>query len=100
MFFQFGENEIMRNHVKGLNEVQVDGLSGLPLSSNAVMPSQKATSLVRQVMPLVKPCGLSHIISLSSVCLSIASKRTYSVIFPGPEVRLTGQLFPGTSFLS
>lgn len=31
---------------------------------------------------LMKSCCLSHIASLSSICLSIASKRIYSMIFP------------------
>jgi len=45
------------------------------------------------------PCWLSQITSLSSICLSIASRRISSTIFPGTEVRLTGQWFPGSCFL-
>jgi len=40
---------------------------------------------------LLKPCWLSHISFLSSMCLSIASRRICSVIIPCTEVRLTGQ---------
>ena len=64
----------------------------LPLSTDVVIPSQKATRLVRQDLPLEKPCWLSHITSLSSMCLNIASRRICSMIFPGTEVRLTGIL--------
>ena len=65
----------------------------LPLST----PSQKTTRLVRQDLPLVKPCWLSQITSLSSMCT--ASRRICSMIFPGTEGRLTGRYFPGYSFL-
>jgi len=55
--------------------------------------------LVRQDLPLVKPCWLFHITFLSSECPSIAPRRICSTIFPGTKVRLTGQQFPGSSFL-
>jgi len=63
----------------------------IPLSTDVVTPSEKVTSLVRQDVPLVKPCWLSQITFLSSMCLRISSKRICSVIFPGTEVSLTGQ---------
>lgn len=50
-------------------------------------------------LALVKPCWLSLITSLSSMSLSIASRRIYYMTFAGTEVRLTGQEFPGSSFL-
>ncbi|KAK4827741.1 hypothetical protein QYF61_021202, partial [Mycteria americana] len=58
----------------------------LSLSTDVVTPSQKATRLVRQDLPLVKPCWLSRITSLPSMCLSIASRRICSMIFPGTEI--------------
>ena len=65
------------------------------------MPSlhHSITRLVRQDLPLVKPCWLSQMTSLSSVCLIRASRRICSMIFPGTEVRLTGRWFLGSSFL-
>ena len=63
----------------------------LPLFTVVVTPSQKATRLVRQDLPLVKPCWLSQITFLYSICLSIASVRICPMIFPGTEVRLTGR---------
>jgi len=72
---------------------------GLPLSTDLVTPSYKATSLVSQDLPLMKPCWLSQITSLSSLSLSIAFRRICSTIFPGTEVRLTSQSFPGPCFL-
>jgi len=71
----------------------------LRLSADMVALSQNVTRLVRQDLPLVKPCWLLHVTSLSAVCLSIASRRICSTIFPGTEVRLTGQQFPESSFL-
>jgi len=47
--------------------------------------------LVREDLSLVKSCWLFHITSLSSICLSIASRRIYSTIFPSTEERPTGQ---------
>ena len=58
-------------------------LVALPLSTESVTPPGKVTMLVRQDLPLVKPCWLSHI--------TIASRRICSMIFPGTEVKLTGQ---------
>ena len=40
----------------------------LPLSAVAVTPSQRATGLVRQDQLLVKPCWLSHITPVFSMC--------------------------------
>jgi len=79
------------DHVKGLTETQIDDIVALPLSTDVVTPSQKAARLVRQDLPLVKPCWLSQITSPSSTGLSIASRRICSLIFPSTEVRLTGQ---------
>jgi len=64
------------------------------------MPSQNITGLVRQGLSLVKPCRLPCITSLSSTCYSTASRRIHPIIFPSTEVRLTGQQFSGSSFLS
>ena len=51
-----------------------------------------------QDLSLVKPCWLSQITSLSSMGLSLASAKICSMTFPGTEVRLTGQWFPGSCF--
>ena len=48
---------------------------------------------------LVKPWWFSSVTSLLSTCLSIASRRVCSMILPRTELRLTGQWFPGSSFL-
>lgn len=63
----------------------------LPLSIGGVTTSLKATRLLRWFLPLVKLCWLSLVTSLSSMCLSIASRRICSLIFPGTELRLPGQ---------
>lgn len=52
--------------------------------------------MVRQVFPLVK---LSQIISLSSMCLSTASRGICPIIFPGTEMQPTHWLFQVSSFL-
>jgi len=57
---------------KGLTEVQV--------STEIVILSLKTSTLVRQVLPLLKPCWLSWITFLSSVCLHIAARRIFSMI--------------------
>ncbi|GAB0210109.1 highly reducing polyketide synthase PKS6 [Grus japonensis] len=57
----------------------------LPLSTDDVNPSEKATKFVRHDLPLVKPCWLSPITSLFSMCLSIVSRRVCSMILPGTE---------------
>ena len=62
----------------------------LPLSAIAVTVLKKAARLVRHDLPLLKPCWLSHTTSSSHVCVDIASKRIFSIFFPGTEVRLTG----------
>jgi len=72
----------------------------LLLNNWVVTASQQATKLVRQNLPLVKPCWLSPFTSLSSMCLSIASRRICSMTFPGTEVRLMGRSFSGSSFLT
>ena len=59
--------------------------AALPLFTDAV----KAIRLIRQDLPLVKPCRLSHISSLSSMCLNIASRQICSMIFLSTELRLT-----------
>ena len=63
---------------KAFTEVQIDKISG-------------SSGPLRQDLPLVKLCWLSHVISLCSMCFSTASRRICSVIFHGTEVRLTGQ---------
>jgi len=50
--------------VKGLTEVQTDDIR-----SSSLAHSYKTNRLVRQESPLVKPCWLSWITSLSSMCL-------------------------------
>jgi len=66
----------------------------LPLSIDAVTPSQKATRLVKQDLPLMKPCWFSCITSLSSMCLIINSWRICSMIFPCTEGRLDRMVVP------
>lgn len=70
----------------------------LPLFSDVVTPSQKATRSVRQDLTLLKLCCLSGVDSLFSMCLSIDSRRIYSIMFTGVEMHLAGQWFPGSSF--
>ena len=69
-----------------------------PLSTNVVTPSEKDTKLVRHDLPLVKPCWLSPVTSLLSMCLSVISRRICSIILPGTEMRLTVLQFPRSSF--
>ncbi|KAK4829247.1 hypothetical protein QYF61_002533 [Mycteria americana] len=73
---QFKEKDVVGDHAKGLTEVQIDDI---------LTPSYKATRLIRQDLSLVRPCWLSRMTSLSSMCLRIASRRTCSMIFPGTE---------------
>lgn len=47
------------------------------------------TKLERQDLPLVKPSRLSHITSLSFICLNIASRRISFIIFPSTWEKLT-----------
>lgn len=47
----------------------------LPLSTDIVTSSQKGSGLIRQDLPLMKPCLLSQTTSLLSMCLSTASRR-------------------------
>lgn len=49
-----GEKDVMKDCVKGLSEVQMTSVA-LLLSTDEVIPSWKATSLVRQGLPFVKP---------------------------------------------
>jgi len=55
--------------------------------------------LVRHDPPLLKWCWVSLITSWSDMCLNISPRRTYSMIFPGTEVKLTSLYFPRSSFL-
>ena len=48
----------------------------------------KTTGFGRHDLPLVKLCCLSHITSLSLMCLNVSSRRICSMIFLGTEVRL------------
>ena len=75
-------------------------LVALPSCTDAVMPSQNITRLVRQDLYLVKPHQLSCIISLSSMRSSRAYRWVCSTVFPSTEVRLIGRQFPGLSLLS
>ncbi|KAK4827886.1 hypothetical protein QYF61_022309, partial [Mycteria americana] len=68
---------------KALQKCRETTSIALPLYIDVVTPSEKATRLVRQDLPLVKPCWLSRVTSLSSMCLSRASRRICSMIFPG-----------------
>jgi len=45
--------------------------------------------LIRHNLPLVKPCWLSPVTSLLSMCLSMVSRRICFIILPGTEVTLT-----------
>lgn len=85
----------MWNHVKGLTEIQINNMSGSYLVHQC---SYTISRLVRQNLPLVKSCWLSQINFLSSMCLGRASRKISSMIFPG-TVRLTGWLFPWSSFV-
>ncbi|KAK4808270.1 hypothetical protein QYF61_020751 [Mycteria americana] len=49
---QCREKDVVGDHVKGLTEVQIDDILALPLSSDVVTPSEKATRLVRQDLPV------------------------------------------------
>jgi len=60
---------------------------------------KESHGLARQALPLVKPCSLCYA-TPSSMCHSTVFKRSCSMIFPSTEVRLTGQQFPASSFLS
>ena len=51
--------------------------------------------MVRQDLPLVKPCWLSQITSLSHMCLNVAFSRIFTVT----EFRLTGLQFSRHYFL-
>ncbi|KAK4827897.1 hypothetical protein QYF61_022320 [Mycteria americana] len=82
---QLREEDVVGDRIEGLTEVQTTSIA-LPLYIDVVTPSEKATRLVRQDLPLVKPCWLSRVTSLSSMCLSRASRRICSMIFPGTEV--------------
>jgi len=68
--FQFGEKDVMGDSVKALTEVQRE--------------------LGQEGSALGETIWLFHIISLSSMCHSIACRKIYSMIFPSTEVRLTG----------
>jgi len=69
---QFREKDAVGDRDKGLTGVQINLTSiALPLSTDAVTPSQQATRLVRQDLHLVKPCWLSQNTSPSSMCLSL-----------------------------
>ncbi|KAK4827891.1 hypothetical protein QYF61_022314 [Mycteria americana] len=70
---------------KALQKCRETTSIALPLYIDVVTPSWKATRLVRQDLPLVKSCWLSRVTSLSSMCLSRASRRICSMIFPGTE---------------
>lgn len=55
----------------------------LPLSTNAITPSQRATRWVGHDLPLVEPCWVSQITHSSLMCPSTSSSRVSSMIFPG-----------------
>lgn len=50
--------------------------------------------------PFINPCWLLLTIFLSCPCLEMTARRICSITYPGIEVRLTGLLFPGSSFSS
>lgn len=87
--------------VKGLTVFQVDNSNHSSFVNflSTVTPSQKATRMIRYDLPLVKPYWMPQITSLSCKCFGIASRRVFSMIFPGTNVRLTDLLFPRTFFL-
>lgn len=62
-------------------------LVALPLSTYVTMVG--GHQIARHNLPLVKLCWQSWIISLSSVCLNIASTKNCFMIFLSTEVRLT-----------
>lgn len=61
----------------------------LPLSTNMVTMSQKATKFVWRDLPLGKSGQLPPITSLFSTWLSTVSRRIFPRILPGTGVRLT-----------
>lgn len=69
------------------------------LDHSAITPPLKGTRLVRQHLPLVKASWLYLIISRSSICFDMSSRRICSMIVPVMEMRLTGWYFLGSSIL-
>jgi len=78
-------------HVKGITKVQRDGISGSSLVYRHSYIIIKRRNVGHTDMSSVKPCWLSHITSLSSMCLSVSSRSIYSMMFFSTEMRLTGQ---------
>lgn len=85
---QFTDKHVSWDSVKFFAQVQVGDIAALPLSPTAITLSYKPTKSVRHGLPLVKPYWLSLIISLFSICLSIVSRRMYSVDLQATEVFL------------
>ena len=83
---QFTDKDVVQNHVKSLAEVHVDDTSCPSFFHQCCHSLQKAITLVRHNLSLVKPCWLSWITSLSPPCLNVPSRRINSMIFPGSLV--------------
>jgi len=81
--FQFWEMDVVGNCVKGFRWHRWF----FPYPFRQLHHRRR---LLRQDLPLVKPCWLPGITYLSSMCLSIASRRICSMIFTGTEMRLIG----------
>lgn len=82
--FQSAERDVVGDTVKSVAEVQIDDIfSFVHWHSYTAIKRSKD-------LPLAKPCWLSHIPSLSSMCMTC--RRICSSIFSGTGVRLTGWL--------
>lgn len=64
-------------------------------STESALSSQNIIRLVKHDLSLANPCWLFSITLFTFLCLEMASRKIYSIIFPGIEMILTCIQFPG-----
>ena len=90
MSLQFGDENVVWNTVKCSAQIRIIMLISLPLSTNAVTPSE-TTRFIRHNLLLVKPYWLSPITPLISLWLSLVTrKRMFFMILTNTWLSETG----------
>lgn len=84
----------MRDGSEGLTKIQKDHIC-------CILFIHQAGDLIIEGHLITKAGpyrSLTHV-TYALKCLSVAPRNSFSITFPGTEVRLTGQSFPGSSLI-
>lgn len=81
---------LVRHSIKSFTKIQKDYISWPSLITWVGYPVIKGNQIDKQHSPLMKPCWVWPMTSLSFKCFSTPSRIILSITLPSTEVRLTG----------